>query len=368
MKTVRRLLFRDIVSSVLFVAAAFLSLFFFIDFVDEIGKVGRSGYTVGQAALSSLLKIPSYFYELFPIAVLIGTIFSLTRMAQASEYTILRTAGLAPVRALGLLTTLGLFFAVCTFLMGDYVAPPAERASMLVRAQRYGSQYGVSGAWLRDRALLPEGERTYSVSLRRAVSDTQFEDVRIFEFDALGRLLSRTHAGSGRVDGEGVWTLSDVQLTRWPVGVADNAVVHSEHRPTATWHSRLTTGVVAAALLPVTTMSTVELWRYTGHLTEHKQASQRHALRLWRKVLYPFACIVMVALALPFAYLQARSGGASLKVFGGILLGISFVLLDNVAGHLGLLHGWTPWVVAAVPSLLYLMMSLGAFWWLVRYR
>ncbi|HEY0821768.1 MAG TPA: LPS export ABC transporter permease LptG, partial [Rhizobacter sp.] len=39
MRTVRRLLYRDIVSSVLFVAAAFLSLFFFIDFVDELADV-----------------------------------------------------------------------------------------------------------------------------------------------------------------------------------------------------------------------------------------------------------------------------------------------------------------------------------------
>ena len=61
----------------------------------------------------------------------------------------------------------------------------------------------------------------------------------------------------------------------------------------------------------------------------------------------------MVALALPFAYLHARAGGVSLKVFGGIMLGISFVLLNNVAGHLGLLRDWTPWIVAATPSPLY---------------
>ena len=29
------------------------------------------------------------------------------------------------------------------------------------------------------------------------------------------------------------------------------------------------------------------------------------------------------------------------------MLGISFVLLNNVAGHIGLLRGWTPWIVAA---------------------
>jgi len=39
-----------------------------------------------------------------------------------------------------------------------------------------------------------------------------------------------------------------------------------------------------------------------------------------------------------------------------------------VAGHLGLLRDWTPWVAAAVPGLVYLLMSLAAFAWLVRYR
>ena len=76
----------------------------------------------------------------------------------------------------------------------------------------------------------------------------------------------------------------------------------------------------------------------------------------------------MVALALPFAYLHGRAGGISLKVFGGIMLGISFVLMNNLAGHLGLLKGWTPWAVAATPSLIYLALSLAAFGWLVRYR
>ena len=70
----------------------------------------------------------------------------------------------------------------------------------------------------------------------------------------------------------------------------------------------------------------------------------------------------------PFAYLQSRRGGVSFKVFGGILLGISFVLLNNVAGHLGVLREWTPWVVASAPSLVYLLLSMTAFAWLVRYR
>ncbi|MDE1929275.1 MAG: LPS export ABC transporter permease LptG, partial [Burkholderiales bacterium] len=58
----------------------------------------------------------------------------------------------------------------------------------------------------------------------------------------------------------------------------------------------------------------------------------------------------------------------SLKVFGGFMLGISFVLLNNLSDHIGVLSGWTPWFAAAAPSLIYLLLSMAAFAWLVRYR
>ena len=43
MKTVRRLFYVDIVTAVAFVALAFLSLSFFIDFIDQLGDVGQGG-------------------------------------------------------------------------------------------------------------------------------------------------------------------------------------------------------------------------------------------------------------------------------------------------------------------------------------
>ena len=121
-------------------------------------------------------------------------------------------------------------------------------------------------------------------------------------------------------------------------------------------------------MLPPDSMSAMALWRYTQHLASNAQAAQRYEIEFWKKSFYPLVCLVMVALALPFAYLHARSGGMSLKIFGGIMLGISFVLINHISSHLGLLHQWQPWIAASAPSLLYLLLSMSAFVWLVRYR
>ena len=368
MRTVRRLFYADIVSAVTFVAAAFLALFFFIDFVDELGSVGERGYTALLAAAYSLLLAPGHFYELMPIAVLIGTIYALARLAQTSQYTILRTGGLGPGRALWLLTILALVFGLVTFLCGDYLAPVSERVASQLRAGFNGGlKLDRAGAWIKEHAKTADGERSYSINVGSAEGGSTLRDVRIFEFDAAGRLLSRTAAAGAQVAADGVWTLRDAVVTSW-VEAGANSTVKQEKLATLAWPSSLSPKVVAAAVLPVTTMSTLELWRYIDHLSDNEQAAQLQKIQFWKRALYPFACLVMIGLSLPFAYLSARSGGLSLKVFIGIMLGVSFVLLNNVFRHLGLLGNWTPWIVAAAPGALYLGLSLAAFSWLVRYR
>ena len=371
MKTVRRLLYADVVTSVVFVAAAFLSLFFFIDFVDELGDLGK-GYSALYAALYSLLELPAHLYELSPIAVLIGTIYALSRLAQSSEFTILRTGGLGPGRALSLLMGLGLAFGVFTFVIGDYVAPLSERAAAGLHAGfKGGLGLGRTGAWLKDRRTTSEGERFYSINVGGAQANGELRNIRIFEFDNANALVRRISATRGHVGADSTWMLADVQVTDWHAAstASDSPMkIDVQKLPSLAWSSSLPAGVVAAAVLPEGSLSTFELFRYIAHLADNEQAAQRYEIKFWKRALYPLACLVMVGLALPFAYLHARAGGVSLKVFGGIMLGISFVLLNNVAAHLGLLHNWTPWLVAATPSLLYLLLSLAAFSWLVRYR
>ena len=370
MKTVRRLFYVDIVTSVAFVSLAFLSLFYFIDFVDALSDAARRGGSVLVAALVCLLEVPAHFYELAPIAVLIGTIYALSRLAQSSEFTILRTGGLGPGRALRLLATLGLSFGALTFFVGDYVTPLAEnRAVQLKALTRGGLVLGRSGTWLKDRQTTAEGERSYSINVARTGTKGEMLGIKIFEFDADARLIRQIAAESGVVEAQSTWTLSNVTVTRWLTAAGSQAPqVLSETLPRWQWKGGPSADVVASALLPLATMSTLELWRYIGHLDTNEQAAQAYEIQFWKRALYPFACLVMMALALPFAYLSARAGGISLKVFAGIMLGISFVLLNNMSSHLGLLRNWTPWIVAAAPSALFLLVSLAAFSWLVRYR
>ncbi|TAK97154.1 MAG: LPS export ABC transporter permease LptG [Aquabacterium sp.] len=387
MNTVRRLIFRSVISHVGFVILAFSALFFFIDFVEELQDVGRHQYRLVDALWTCLLLQGAHFYDLFPIALLIGSILALARMAQTSEFTILRTGGLGPGRALGLLGVLGVSAAMIMVFVGNWYVPWSEAQLALHRAKfssRQGLNLGHGGTWLRERREVPgSGFHNITVNVGAANSQGEFAHVRIFEFDAQGRLIRRIAAEKVHVEALGnatargsIWHMENVLDTRWTshdmVGeqaVLEGSKIIAETRPlTMDWQSSLTPLVVSASVLPPETMSTAALWRYTQHLATNAQAAQRYEIEFWKKTFYPLVCMVMVALALPFAYLHARSGGMSLKIFGGIMLGISFVLINHISSHLGLLHQWQPWLAAAAPSAIYLLLSMSAFVWLVRYR
>ena len=296
-----------------------------------------------------------------PIAVLIGTIYALARLAQTSQYTILRTGGLGPGRALWLLASLALVFGAFTFVVGDYVAPISARIGSQLRAALQRQPQARPLRRLDQGALVEPGGRAQLFDQRR-LGRARHAAARRPHL----RVRRRRPAAQPHRRGAGRWSRATAP-GRCSDVIAD-ALGRRRHRADGArgaaarareWRSSLSPNVVAAAVLPVTTMSTIELWRYIGHLADNEQAAQLQKIQFWNRALYPFVCLVMVGLALPFAYLHARSGGVSMKVFAGIMLGVSFVLLNNVFRHLGLLGNWTPWIVAATPGALYLVALAG---------
>lgn len=368
MKTIRRLIYGEVLTSVAFVTLGFLALFFFFDFVDEVQSLSRhaaAGYRLIHALAYVTLLIPSHLYELMPIAVLIGTIFVMARFAQSSEFTILRTSGLGPWRALRTLLVMGLAFVLLTFAIGDYLSPVADRTAQLLKARFQGNiTVGQTGAWLKER----QSSTQYAVNVGALEANGNLRNVRLFEFDAQGFLVALAQADTATVERDDAWTLSGVQRTVFPVRGADVAGIERTQLPTLRWPNQITTEMVSAALLKPERMSTIDLFQYIQHLQNNAQSAQRYEIEFWKKVFYPLSCLVMVVLALPFAYLHFRSGGIATYVFGGVMAGISFFLLNNVFGYIGNLQHWQPWLTAALPGLIYSVLSLTAFGWLVLRR
>ncbi|WP_432258000.1 LPS export ABC transporter permease LptG [Cupriavidus sp. TMH.W2] len=374
-----------------FILFAVLSLFVFFDMLSELESV-KGKYTSLIALFHVLLQAPTRVYEVLPIAVLISAIYVFSQLASQSEFTIFRVAGLNTRQALFSLFKLAVPLALVTFIFGEFIGPRAEQFAQKVKLEAIGATVSSdfrSGVWVKDRDkdAAGGGEITRFVNVAGLRPDQTITGITIYEFDPQYRLRVIRVAQEGRYQGGQSWELQNVSETRFielapahgaqpapaqpaaPArdGLAPDFRAEQVKFPRVAMHSELTPQILSVLLVTPERMSTLDLFRYIRHLRDNKQDTQRYEIAFWKKVIYPLTLFVMVALALPFAYLHARAGAVGVKVFGGIMLGLSFHLSNTLFSHVGLLHTWPPIISALVPGTLYLTVALLALRWVDRH-
>ena len=356
LKVYERHLGREIYGATFLVLAAFLAFFAFFDLMHELESIGKGGYQLRHALGYVVLTLPGRSYEILPIAVLIGSLYALTLLARHSEITVLRASGLATGTLLLTLAKIGGVFVVLTFVIGEFAVPPAERYAQQMRlsamSRLVGSEFR-SGVWVKDGQSF--------INVREVMPDASLRGIRVFDFDENYRLRSISEAERGNYLPPNQWKLTKVAQTRFE-GERASVLRHEE----LTWSSALNPEILSVLLVSPEKMSLVNLYQYVRHLTDNQQKTHRYEIALWKKLIYPLATLVMIALALPFAYKHDRVSAVSVKVFAGVMLGVLFQMLNGLFSHLGVINSWPPLATALTPSFMFLLAAASMLWWVER--
>jgi lipopolysaccharide export system permease protein len=353
MRLLTRYLSREIYFSVALVFAALVMLFALLDLINELNSMGRGDYRLGYVLLFVTLTIPGHVYELFPVAVLIGTIFAMVQMAANSELTVYRSSGVSLKQMIRALLKIGAPLVVLCFLIGEFVAPPSERMAQQLRLKAQNAQVSLkefrSGVWVKD-------ERSF-INVKSVLPDTSLLDVNIYEFDEHYRLRSIISAEHAEYLADSRWRLEGIKETRF-----EKQGASTDNRPSAEWSSSLNPDILSVLLVVPEQMSAWHLFQYTQHLRENHQKTVRYDIAMWNKLVYPFAVLVMMLLALPFSAYQRREGGISGKIFMGIVLGLSFHFIGRLFANMGALNDWSPVLSATAMSWLFLGLAMWMLW------
>ena len=373
-----RYLAKQIYTAFGFILFALVALFLFFDILSELGSV-KGQYTLPLALLHVLLKAPSRISEIIPIAGLIGSIYVFAMLASQSEFTILRIAGLDMRKGLTTVAKISLPLVIITLMVSEWLGPYTENLSDQVRMKALGSSYSSqfkTGVWVKDRLRGEDGGGSIQpgvryVNIGKLEQNNEIKNIRMYEFDDTYRLISIRSAVSGRFDQTGTWMLDNVSETRFKESKSADPLnpVYSAQtfvHPIISLNSEVTPQILSVLLVSPEKMSIFSLGRFIAHLIDNKQDVQRHSIAFWKKVIYPFTIFVMLTLALPFAYLKVRAGSVGIKVFGGIMLGMSFQLFNSLFSNVGLLGSWPAPLTAITPPLLYFILAIVGLRWVSR--
>jgi lipopolysaccharide export system permease protein len=344
---------------------ALTALFFIFDLLAESNEVGVLAYSLRKAALFALLQIPAHAYDAMPIAMVAGAIVGLASLANSSEITVLRAASLAPKTLFKILFVTGIPFVVFTLGMGEWVQPLASQKAEVLRATALGYRIGgdlKTGIWLRD--VQSSGDVAY-LNLPIVSADGTAPSLTVYRFDAQMRLNSRLQAKNGQfVLNEApnlpYWQFDEAQLETFDINSAQRTKL--ETLIGWQWVSTVSPNALLGMQKSPERVGIASLLETVLFQQKNEVDSRKSLSILLRRMLHPLALWVMLAMAMPFAYLRARGGAVAARVFAGVLMGMGFHSGNRLFEFMSLVQGWPVWLTAQLPLWIGLSIALFLFW------
>lgn len=340
----------QLIRMIFFVLLGLLAIYLFFDFMGQVNTIGQYGYQLIDAVYYLILRIPSRIYEQMPIAVLMGTIFTLSLLNSQSEITVMRTAGISLLQIMWWMSWAGVICALLTFLLGEYIVPEsekqAEQLQLTAKKSMIVGQFE-SGLWVKDQQTI--------VNIRSMLPDMTLQGVRIYTFSPSLLLTEIREAQQAIYERKNHWVLTNViQTTFLPEEKGIKVMTPSQ----VIWETNISPETLAVLLISPDKMSILSLYHYIAYLKANKQKTNQYEIALWNKLLYPFTSLAMMVIALPFSFQYGRRGNVGVKMFIGVILGLGFYFISKLTAYFGQLYLWPTLLTAFLPLIIFLSMSI----------
>jgi lipopolysaccharide export system permease protein len=341
MNILERYIGRSVSGGVLSVIAVLMVLYAALGFVDEFDQIGQHKYTIWHALGYSLLRLPERLYQFFPLATLLGTMIGLGMLSRNGELVVIRSSGVRLSRLILAIMKTALILIVAVVIIGEVIAPPVQQYANLKRVKALSKEISLNteyGLWARE-------DKTF-IHVRRVTDEGQLQGVVLYQFDNLQNLESVIRAATAdHVDSQ--WLLKDVIQTT----IEKNRITESQHKE-MTWASLLDPELVNVVSVTPEMLPVWKLDSYIAYLEENGLDASQYKLAFWSKLIMPFTILAMVLIAIPFVFVSQRQTPIGKQILIGFLLGISFFILSQLAGQVGVVYQLHPLLVVSFPTML----------------
>ena len=362
MNRIERYLAGVVASNTLLVLFVLLTIMSFFELVAQLKRLSES-YQFSDIVFYVLLRLPVLAYELFSVALLIGVLMGLSRLASQSELTVIRVSGWSVGRLFYAVLKVTLILWVLMVIVGEIIAPKTEAYAKKFRGeilQKSISMGNENGLWLK--------EPNRYIHVGRVISTTKLQNVTVYKKHKAW-LTQRVFAPQAKyVDGQ--WILfngfqQDMQFNEVAVKVPAEMdfqnIQQLDWQQTSfeqqTFRFPLDPEVIETLNIESRFMNIMDLYLYISFLKENGLESATYKLDFWRKLANPLVVIGMVAIVFPLIFGLQRQANTGQRVFVGILIGLGFHLFNQIFGKVSIIYGLPALAGAFFPALLMLLMA-----------
>lgn len=348
MRILTRYVSTQVIFSILLVLMVILSLDLLGGLIEELNDV-ENEYTFAEACLYLLFTIPGKVRTWLPFAAMVGCLIGLGALANSSELTVMRAAGVATSRIMWIVFRPTLLIIIIAIGLNEYVAPYADQTAQarksLLRTGVEAFSYKV-GVWNKE-------DNDY-MHFNIVQPGGVILGVALYEFDEHQVLKRARFARQANYLAEqGSWQLERVVETR----IGEDSTESSNY-PSMEWDTELTPELLDILILEPSQLSSVALWRYSRYREEQDLSADYYMLAFWRKMFQPLSILSLVLVAISFVFGPLREVTMGYRVFAGVIVGIVFWTLQELLGPASLVYNFSTVLAVLLPIVLCTLLGI----------
>ena len=275
-----------------------------------------------------------------PLSILLGGMLSLFMMARHYEIVAMQANGIDALTIARPVLFMGMVGSGLMFIANETVIPWSNRYSEYIQNVEIAGQadrtfFKRDQIWMRSPSSITHIQNFVS-------SDATLERITIVQWDCDYTFTERIYADKAKW-----WN------NHW--------VLYGVNRTTRTSNGRFVVETLPSMVGPLTKspeefgrvehlaneMNLVQLGDYIDKITEEGQQPTRYLTDWHDKIAFPFVCLIMAALSVPFAIKAGpRAGGAALGLVVSVGVAFGYWIIHTMFVALG--HGgYLPPIIAA---------------------
>lgn len=363
MKLLDRYVLRNFLEPFFICFFGFIAIWLIFDLADNGPDFTQAKASFKVIGYFYLTQLPQTMVISLPIGLLLGLLYSLSRMSRSQEVIAMLTAGRSVPRVILPLIFVGLAATAVCMALNYQLAPHAESIrkvalEQISRGRRAGEIEPVKGHLFRDR-------RTNRIWFARRFTpgSLQLDGVQVAQQEEDGRISKKWYALRAVYDPKNMnWTLNRGMSVEFSEAgeIASTDNFQDSYRIVKDWSE--TPWRVGSVRLDAQGLSVPELKEYLLHNADFPalQLAPYRATLSDRWAL-PWSCLIVVFVAAPLGIVFSRRGVLA-GVATSIFIFFGMIMIRSLFLALGKGNRIDPWIAPWVPNAIFFFVGLILLW------
>jgi lipopolysaccharide export system permease protein len=355
MRIIDRYIIREILKVFSVCLSGFILVFLLVEITDKI-KYYFAYNPPGWFMLEYFLaKIPGYLFYAMPLSILMGGMLGLLLMARHFELIAMQANGLDALSIARPVLIVGVTASVLMFVANESIIPWSNKTSERIQREIAGKK---------DTTLVKKDQiwiRTVDSIVHIGSFDQKkliLDRVSMVLWDSGYNFRERIFADKARW-WDSHWIFYGVNRTFR----ASDGGFRVDHLTSMVGPLKKTPSDFQVPERPAKEMNLTQLGDYIRELIAEGQPPTRYLVDWHDKIAFPFVCLIMAALSVPFAIkVNPRGGGVALGFAVSLATGFSYWIVHTMfiaLGHSGyippLAAAWAANVVFGLTGAIFLL-------------